>query len=530
VPQNQPSPLTAYHGFNISAEDIALLAAHGLKPIAGAELPPINTTTASKMYLPPGWGIGPDGSLINYNSAQPSDRGLQANETYAPYDVFQLNGNWVTFDPVAGVRRATAAEIKTAGGGTGSSGTDPAQIAYEYAKLSSDEKIAANNLAAQYMNMGLDAESARRQALTSLITNRNNTAISTAQTAADIAKTAATFAANPRDTYAEALYRNQVGGSTPFGDIQNSAFGTYGKALADKAASIFQPVGADMNQLRQYRDSIPPVDFFGPEQRTALGLPPTPAQAITGAAPQAPPTAPMLNPAPAPNDTAGALQFLQTMQNPQTANDFQRWVTTASGHPENAPAPLAMGGQIDLTGASAVQPPMTTTEGGLNMNMHEPARLVGMWTGRTYATVAEPRPDGTPRPEQIIVKPLPSELEKDRALKIQHKAATMNMGSRRMMDAGGTVTSNPTLDQMNEQYSKLLERLGGSGGGSSTPFGGARFLAGAPWNAIQADPFLQGVTDASYSFRGVDPAELAAQVKQFTPNAPQGNLPRVSFT
>ncbi|MDE2256039.1 MAG: hypothetical protein KGL42_17480, partial [Betaproteobacteria bacterium] len=313
-----------------------------------------------------------------------------------------------------------------------------------------------------------------------------------------------------------------VGGSTPFGDINNSAFGEYGKALAAKAASIFQPVAQDLAASRSYRDAIPPVDFLGSDQRAQLGGHPTPAQSLTGDTGTVP--------AGATPPTSSSPNILQQMTDrlnsfdPQQQADFRNYVTggAANASPD-IPKAYAMGGRIDvgnMTRFGGDQP--SSSEGGTNMNIHEPAVLIGLHSGRHYATVAE-----NGYPEQIKITPTPSGKKAAKEAEESGKKLKDVMG--KAFGQGGSINADPSLDDMNAQYSQMLSRLGGSGGGTNTPFGGARFLVGAPANAIAADPFLKGVTDAGYSMRGIDPDELWAQVKQFTPGGPQNNAPRVSW-
>jgi len=346
------------------------------------------------------------------------------------------------------------------------------------------------------INMGLDAESARRQALATLITNRNNTAVDVANTSANVAKTIAEFAANPRDAVAELMYRNQVGGSTSFGDLTNDNFGAYGKALAEKAASIFQPVGQDIQQARIYRDSIPPVDFLGSEQRSQLGLPPTAAQSLVGSS---------TGPAPATAAPVNGLQALMDRLNSFSdteKNDFRKWVTAANGGI-----------------------PPTTAEDGVNMNIMEEAAVVGK-SGRIYATLAE-----GDVPEQLIVKPLPSVKERMKKEKEGSKSFMQaTQGAQRMAD-GGSATATP--DDFMEQLRQYLGSLGGAGGGTGsfgTPLPSLRLLAGEPANRLSEDPVALDYALAGYSGIGIDPRTVAATIKKFTPTSAQyQNIPRVSF-
>ena len=408
------------------------------------------------------------------------------------------------------------------GDGAGSTGT----------RLASDDPrywdLQYKQLEAQLINSGLDAESARRQALTTLITNRNNMAVDVARTSADVAKTSAEFAANPRDTFAEAYYRNQVGGTTPFGDTSNASFDAYQKALADKASSIFQPVAADLNAARGYRDSIPQTEFYGPETRAQLNLPPTAAQELTGSTGAVQPAA---VDATAPFDPMAALTAARAGAGSDEA--FMEGLRKLAGAAGEKPS-FAKGGQVnfgdifnnrDKPGFSP-----SSSEGGTNLNIHERAVIVGE-SGQVYGTLGEKRPDGTVRAEQLIIKPLKSEMDKDKKLADGNKAVVESQKKTlASFVEGGSVTASP--DDLMEQFTMLLQRLGGAHGGTSDPFGGTRQLVGAPANAIMDDPFLQGVTEAVYSRKGIRPEQLWADIAKFTPKSAQlvgQTMPRVNF-
>ena len=474
----------------------------------GLGLPPIDTATTAKGYIPAGWVLDPQtGELVAYD---PNNYVGGEKARIKPGQTIHYGGGYFTFDPQAGgLTTASESEIKryNADAGTGGAGQRMASDDPRYWQLQYDQ------LAAQYMNMGLDSESARRQALTTLIANRNNLAGNIADTSAGVAKTAADYAANPRDAYAEAYYSNQVGGGTPFGDLHNSAFGEYGKTLAEKAARIFQPVAQDLNSARGYRDSIPPVDFFGPDTRSQLGLPPTPAQAISGGTGGGLPA----STATAPDILTQMTDRLKAMS-PQDQQAFQQYVTAGQ-----APKPYAKGGQIDFGNATRFgndQP--SSSEGGTNMNIHEPAQVVGR-SGRVYATIAE---GGFP--EQLIIKPTPS--GKKKAMEMEKAGKTMDgmMMGAKPMATGGSVAATP--DDLLAEFTKFMQRIGGSGGGTNDPFGGTRQLAGAPANEMLANPFAKAITEATYSAKGIDPAQMWADIAKFTPNsAKYQNIPQVSW-
>lgn len=339
-------------------------------------------------------------------------------------------GKWVT------VPRS----LVSPGGGGYNMGQDPRYWQLQYDQLARD-----------YANIGMDAESARRQAFATLIANRNNTQLGIANTSANIAKTEADYAANPRDAVSELIYRNQAQGTTPFGDINNSAFGEYGKALAAKAASIFSPVNADLQTARNSAGQWPPGEFVNPVQ-----IPPG-------------------------------------------------FMKGTGDHPINVNGPTRFGGY---------QP--SSSEGGTNMNIHEPFLIVGAHSKHVYATGGE---GGFP--EQVKIVPTPSGKKAAMAMEKSGKMMDGMMQGAKPMATGGTVSSTPD-DFMNE-LNKQLRRLGGPGGGVgpySTPLPSLRLLAGAPANALANDPVLNDYTMAGYSALGIDPRTVQATIKQFTPNAP----------
>ena len=436
--------------------------------------------------------------------------GIQLNE----FEWYDPSTNLVYYyEPKDGApawRKGTAGESKATldayGGGAGG-GT----------RLVSDDErywdIQYRQLENELLNMGLDRDAARQQALATLIANRNNLAGNLAETSLSAAKTAAEFAANPRDAVAELLYRNQVGGTTPFGDLTNDYFGQYGKTLAEKAASIFSPVQADINQARLYRDAIPLQEFLGQSGQ------PTAAPAVGAALPAVAP--------------ANGLQLLLDRLNSfseQEKNDFRRYVTGGQ------PVAMAKGGSLDFEplfkrDQEGFSP--SSSEGGTNLNIHERALIVGE-SGQVYATLGEKRPDGTIRSENLQIKPLKSEVEKDKKLQEENKAVVESQKKTlASFQLGGTVNATP--DDFMEQLRQYLGSLGGSGGGTgafATPLPSPRLLAGAPYETLLDDPDALAYAQSGYSALGISPENLAATIRRFTPKSAQlvgQTMPRVNF-
>jgi hypothetical protein len=368
--------------------------------------------------------------ISDFEWVTPEGRVLTLRRDEAGNAIFQEGGA----DESA--RRLKALGAATGGGGGSVSrmaGDDPRYWALEYAKLDQDERLTLAKIEADLKNAGMDANSARQQALAGLIANKNTQAVGLAGESINAAKIAADYAANPRDAVAELHFRNAVGGPAPFSAMSGHP-----------------------TESAQYK--------------TAL-------------------------------DAKFQKEFLAAMRdNPQKAQDFRKYVTANR---------------------------MTTAEDGININVPEMAAVIGLETGRVYSTLAEPREDGTPRPEQLRVIPLPSEKEKDKELAERKKAgkdmlkATANATR---MAGGGTITGIPQPSDFIAELRKALSMLGGTGGGvgpTTTALPSPRLLAGAPARMLEEDPDLAAYTQAGYSSMGISPDTLAAQIARFTPRSAQ---------
>ena len=365
----------------------------------------------------------------------------------------------------------------------------------------------------ELLNSGWDAESARIQALATVRANRNNTALGIADTSAVVAAQQAKFAASPRDTYAEGIYRAATGG-VPFGDIRNERFKDYQAALTDKQASIFQNVAGDLDSARRFRDEPVNVDFLGPEARAAQGLALTPAQVLAG------------NTAASTFDPTAVLQAAR--QGAGSDEAFMEGLKKLAALPKS----YAGGGKIDFGGIfdGRDKPGFSpsSSEGGTNLNIHERAVILGE-SGQIYGTLGEKRPDGTVRAEQLQIKPLKSEVEKDKKLQEADKAIVETRKQTMASFAeGGQVNFGGTSQQKYDLFEMLLKQLGGAGGGTQDPFGGARNLAGLE-DEIFADPYLRDVTEATYDRMGVRPEQLWADVAKYVTKSPSYNRPMVNY-
>jgi hypothetical protein len=264
----------------------------------------------------------------------------------------------------------------------------------------------------------------------------------------------------------------------------------YQTALDQKFQEIFGGVGGDLQRARGLIDAPLPQEYLAP----GAGQPGTPQPGLQ--APQ--------------SEFGGALEFLAGMRdNPQKAQDFRKWVTAAAG---------------------GVPPP--DAEDGINMNIHEPSMVVGSQSGRIYATLSEKDP------EQLIVKPLPSVVERKKQEKESGKKFMKATQGAARMQGGGTITGIPQPSDFIAELRKALSALGGAGGGvggfqSALP--DTRLLAGAPANALEADPVLMDYALAGYgqpAGGAIDPRTVLADIQRFTPRSAQRvgqNMPRVSF-
>ncbi len=401
------------------------------------------------------------------------------------------------------------------GGGSRLASDDPRYWEFQYAQLDQDERQFVRNLEYQYRNSGLDAESARQQALASLIQSRNRNQIDLASVYGQNAAQAAKFASAPEDTYADLLFRNAIGGATPFGAMSSNPEATDARktALEAKFQELFGPTAQALTRAGEFIAAPPPTEFFGPEIRAQLGLPPTPAGGLAAGGGAGAVTSPAAV-APASNtDLQGALQFIQgAQQDPRGqqgfAEDLLKWATAANG---------------------GVQP--TTAEDGVNMNIMEPAMIVGQ-SGRVYATMSEKDP------EQLIVKPLPSVRERQKKEKDQSKNFMKATEGITRMQEGGTINTIPDFSDLFRETRKALQPLGGAYGGIGFQGGGTgvlpdlRFLAGAPFEALQDDPRLLKQVMAGYRTAeggAIDPETFLSTIKKFTPKGISYNTPRVAF-
>jgi len=398
-------------------------------------------------------------------------------------------------------------------GGSRLASDDPRYWDLQYAQLYQDN-----------IRMGLDFESARSRALADLIANRNNTALGTAQLSLDTAKQKAEYQAHPRDAYAELYFANQVGGAAPFGDITNPEFENYTRALKEKGDAQFTDVNADMARLRGYRDAPPPVEFYGPETRAQLDLRPTPAQTLTGATGATLP--------PAPFDPTAALTAARASAG--SAETFLEGLKRYAELPQMMDGGrVSVGPRIDFGGVQ--RRAITNSEGGLNINVKHPAYVIDSVTGDIITTLAEPDPvTGEMQPEQLIVKPLRSvqarRRENEKAAKAMGMMARPAGAGVPRMENGGQINLNPTPEDLDEQLSMFLNRLGGPHGGTgATGLPDPRMLAGAPWSALLKNRRKMALTAAGYDRRGIDPIELEDTVSMYEPKPINFNPPRVSF-
>lgn len=366
-------------------------------------------------------------------------------------------------------------------------------------RLASDDPrywdIQYRQLEQELLNSGLDAESARRTALATIITNQKAQSVDLARTSGDIAKTAAEFAANPRDAVADLMYRNAVGGTTPYGSIDNPAFGDLQTGLANKFQELFGGVAGDLSRAREFVGAPIPSEYLSPQ----LNIP-TPS--LMGAAP---PVTPNPSAVPVPSfEDQGRIRDAYA-RDPQQAEAFFKMVTELN---------------------NGVPP--TTAEDGVNMNITQPAMVIGM-DGRVYATLAESDP------EQLIVKPLPSVKERKKKEKDAQKNFMQATQGAQRMQGGGTINAIPSVADFMEELRKSLSSLGGTGGGVggySSALPSPRLLVGEPARLLSEDPDLAAMTEAGFSSLGISPDSLNAILKKYRPadtRTVASTIPKVAF-
>ena len=167
------------------------------------------------------------------------------------------------------------------------------------------------------------------------------------------------------------------------------------------------------------------------------------------------------------------------------------------------------GGEMDFAASS---------EGGTNMNIMEPAQVVGVHSGRVYATLAEHDP------EQLIVKPLPSVLKKK---KEQEKA--QQDGMKRMAE-GGTATvggdsQSGFIEALRTQLRNLIPGLQMPSNNQGLP--DTRFLAPI-YGRLQNDSDLYDLVKSGYSRLGIPDKTLDYTLKSYQPQGIPGS-PSVSY-
>jgi len=198
------------------------------------------------------------------------------------------------------------------------------------------------------------------------------------------------------------------------------------------------------------------------------------------------------------------------------------------------PLTFAQGGEMnfDTMFAERGKPGFSpsSSEGGTNLNIHERAVIVGE-SGQIYATLGEKRPDGSVRAEQLQIKPLKSEVKKDKQLEEGGKAIVESQKKTLASFAtGGDVAATP--DDLYSEFSKMLQRFTGEygGGGTSTPFGGTRHVAGTLADEAMRNPQARNQLESTYSAMGISPEQLWADVARFTPtDAGRQGIPRISW-
>ena len=154
---------------------------------------------------------------------------------------------------------------------------DAAKLGFNYDELNQREKSDLRTLAYDYFNSTNDANASRMQALSSLISNRNNAANDLASNSINAAKIGAEFAASPRDAYSDLLYQKAVGGPVPYGQTSGPnapAFADYQSGLDAKFQQLFGGVAGDLSRVRGYLDQPIPSEYSTPIQAPQIDTQP----------------------------------------------------------------------------------------------------------------------------------------------------------------------------------------------------------------------------------------------------------------
>ena len=460
------------------------------------------------------------------------------------------------------------ARLQPFGSGGGGSDWGPNETQFQYDKLSSEEKRAVDENTQKYVQAGLEAETARRRALTDLITNRNTTNADIYRTSGTIAAQAAQFAANPRDAIADLNFRNAMGGSTPYGSTGGAAGDALQGGLSNKFNELFGgSLAADKARAVQTANSIPPAEFLSPSSGGYPGANylnpnttlPSPS-GLTWAPPGAPPGAPAPVTTQQGSAQQGAEDYWHAMAGTKNETKYApaapKLDTSGFRNPDGSLTQkgadflnFSSGGKTEYKAGDAGQGGMgsaakggtfnfddlwgnrnnpgaspSSSEGGMNMNIHERAVIMGE-SGRIYGTLGEKRPDGTVRAENLIIKPLKSETLKDKQMEEKGMPSVEPQGKTLAhFDQGGSVADFLRLTREN------LGRVGGTGGGAGNAIDPHTGLAPLKdYAGLNFDPTQMGYLYAAQSQAGVSPELVDWTLKQFTPTSPINNLPRVTF-
>lgn len=154
----------------------------------------------------------------------------------------------------------------------------------------------------------------------------------------------------------------------------------------------------------------------------------------------------------------------------------------------------------------------SSSEGGTNMNIHEPFHIIGA-SGHVYAV------GGEDRPMQLHIKGIPS-IEK--AKKEQEKKQQEQMKG---MAAGGSVTAPDFISALRTQL-RSLDPQAVAGAGQALP--DPRLLSGI-YGRLQQDPDLYGYVQSAYSKYGVSPESLDYSLKTFQPKGVNGGAVQVRY-
>lgn len=372
--------------------------------------------------------------------------------------------------------------------------------AYTQAIADKDREQAKRIADQQAANDAIVNQLTAQQNAISLYGQQMSAQASLAGTSANVATTAADWAANPRSAfgYLNLVNSGLAGGSalpTNYAATNQGANAQYQGALQKQFQDIFGNVGNQLNQAWQNTQNAPPATQYQPWYEG------------TDAYQSASPTAKAIFQT-LPIETQRAI----ASQTPDQAAAFQKYSQGVAQQQQQKQQTLDTWAGMTPDQQRYVQglTPPASMAGGGQMTINEPAKIVGSKTGNVYATLAEYQP------EKIKISPLPKPKPPQQFAE------------------GGTVSDVPDSSSQGQLATSLAKSLRGIGVDYSYQGGGmyappVNKLVGSPWGRLQKMPTLMQLLMGAYSASGQDPNDVLAEQARYQPIAPQWTGARFNF-